>query len=90
MRATRPVMATLIGSAFAEGGQAFDGGRGFGQPGRDEHRPDMHSVPPGLESSVALRRRLAKEASSRLTKLYDLSTTLFLGWRQATTCHTLP
>ena len=34
----------MCGLGLEEGCQAFDGGGGFGQPGRDEHRPDGFHV----------------------------------------------
>jgi hypothetical protein len=40
------------GPGFEEGCHAFDGGGGFGQPGRDKYRPDVDSMSPGLEGHV--------------------------------------
>jgi hypothetical protein len=37
---------------FEEGCHAFDGGGGFGQSGRDKHRPDVDTVSPRLEGHV--------------------------------------
>ena len=48
-RLTVSVMCRL---GFEEGCQMFDGDRGFGQPGRDKHRPDVDSMSPGLEGHI--------------------------------------